>query len=56
MFYIRFSRLAEAKAIETGLQVGPRRVVTLTLQTQDVLTYSFDFWGGRSMSHERRKR
>jgi hypothetical protein len=34
---------AKVDTIETGLMVGPRRVVTLSLQTQNRLTYSFKF-------------
>jgi hypothetical protein len=40
---IHFDAAAQAKAIETGMQVGPRRVVTITLKAQDSLTYRFDF-------------
>jgi hypothetical protein len=40
---IKFDPQAKTETIETGLKVGPRRVVTLSLQSQNGLTYRLEF-------------
>jgi hypothetical protein len=40
---VRLDQGAVAAAVETGLPVGPRRVVTLVLRARDRLTYRLGF-------------
>lgn len=40
---VRFDEGALPEAVETGLFVGPRRVVALVLRSRDHLTYRLDF-------------
>ena len=43
IFSIRFDPQANATTVDTGLKVGPRRVVTVQLRSQNSLSYRFDF-------------
>jgi hypothetical protein len=43
---VRFSREARAETLETGLAVGPLRVVVLVLRARDRLDYVFVMPGG----------
>jgi hypothetical protein len=42
-FAIRFDSQMKTTTVETGLKVGPRRVVTVQLQSLNDLSYRFDF-------------
>jgi hypothetical protein len=43
VFSIKFDPQTNATTIDTGLKVGPRRVVTVQLRSQNTLSYRFDF-------------
>jgi hypothetical protein len=43
VFSIKFDPQTNATTVDTGLKVGPRRVVTVQLRSQDNLSYRFDF-------------
>ena len=43
VFSITFDPEVRAETLETGLKVGPRRVVTLSVQTRNYLKYVFSF-------------
>ena len=42
-FSITFDKQVEVEKVETDLKVGPRKVVTVSLQTRDTLTYRLAF-------------
>ena len=43
VFSIKFDPQAKFETIETGIKVGPRRVVTLSLESRNSLTYRLEF-------------
>ena len=43
VFSIKFDPQANATTVDTGLKVGPRRVITVQLRSQSNLSYRFDF-------------
>lgn len=45
IFSIKFDPQIAATTLETGLAVGPRRVVTVRLKSQNNLSYWLDFSG-----------